>query len=221
MTWEGSGRRVRRETTMRALKTTTSFAVLAVLATTVTASAEPTAGDSATVSVSTLGSVSAYPALTRGQVVLVNAQRLVVTQEPSPVATSNEAPPEPQVVEVEQDRPAPPSKNAIWVSGHWTYGADGFVWVAGRYIAARTDHVFVPPRWAAYDEQYLFFTGFYVPRNVYVRSHFNRYYYSGAPKRGSQTTYGPYWPVGAPTRANSALTSASARDPYWPIGARR
>jgi hypothetical protein len=206
---------------MRADKTTTSFAMLAILAITVPAFAEPSASDAASVSVSTLGSVSAYPALTRGQVVLVNAQRLVVTQEPHPVATTDEAPPEPRVLEAESDRPTPPGKNAIWVSGHWTYGADGFVWVAGRYIEARSGHVFVPPRWAVYEEQYLFFTGFYVPRNVYVRSHFNRYYYTGAPKRGSQTTNGPYWPVGAPTRANSSLTSANARDPYWPIGVRR
>lgn len=206
---------------MRASMITASFAVLASLAVSASASAEPATAESASVSVSTLGSVSSYPALTRGQVVLVNAQRLVVTQEPRPVATTKEAPPEPQVFEAESDRPTPPGKNAIWVSGHWTHGANGFVWVAGRYIAARPGHVFVPPRWAVYEEQYLFFTGFYVPHNVYVRSHFNRYYYSGAPERGSQTTYGPYWPVGAPTRANSALTSASARDPYWPIGVRR
>jgi len=41
------------------------------------------------------------------------------------------------------------------------------------------------------------------------------------PNRQSRPNHGPYWPIGAPTRANSALTSASARDPYWPIGARR
>ena len=66
-----------------------------------------------------------------------------------------------------------------------------------------------------------FFTGFYVPYGVYVRSHFNRYYYSGRPARQSRPNHGPYWPIGAPTRANSALTSAHARDPYWPIGVRR
>ena len=63
--------------------------------------------------------------------------------------------------------------------------------------------------------------GFYVPYGVYVRSHFNRYYYSGMPKNQSRPNQGPYWPIGAPTRANSALTSANARDPYWPIGVRR
>jgi len=56
---------------------------------------------------------------------------------------------------------------------------------------------------------------------VYVRSFFNRYYYSGTPANQSRASHGPYWPIGAPTRANSALTSANARDPYWPIGVRR
>ncbi len=177
---------------------------------------EPASGE---LSVST--GLEGYPVLTRGRVVLVNAQRLVVTREPLPVATVAEAPPEPPVAEDEAQRPPAPSKNAIWVSGHWVYAATGFSWVAGRYISARAGYVFVPPRWAFFEETYLYFTGFYVPYNVYVRSHFNRYYYSGAPKHGSQTAHGPYWPVGAPTRANSALTSANARDPYWPIGARR
>jgi hypothetical protein len=176
---------------------------------------------SAAVEVDTLGGLSGYPALTRGQVVVVNAQRFVVTQEPPPVAAVSEAPPEPKVVEVEENRPPAPSASAVWVAGHWVYGAAGFSWVAGRYVAARAGHVFVPPRWAVFQEQYLFFSGFYVPRGVYVRSHFNRYYYSGAPKSGSRAAHGPYWPVGAPSRANSASTSAGAHDPYWPIGARR
>jgi len=65
------------------------------------------------------------------------------------------------------------------------------------------------------------FTGFYVPYNVYVRSYFNRYYYSGVPTPGATSTRSPYWPVGAPSPGSRALTSAGARDPYWPIGARR
>lgn len=186
-----------------------------------TASADAPASDGVTVSVDTLDTAVEYPVLTRGRVVLVNAQRLVVTQEPQPVASVSEPPPEPRVVEAESDRPPAPSKSAVWVAGHWVYGSTGYVWFAGRYVATRTGHVFVPPRWAVFEETYLYFTGFYVPYNVYVRSHFNRYYYTGPPKRGSQTAHGPYWPVGAPTRANSALTSASARDPYWPIGVRR
>ena len=184
-------------------------------------SASASAQDGVTVSINTTGSAADYPVLNRGRVVLVNAQRLVVTQEPPPVASISEAPPEPEVVEVVADRPSAPSKSAIWVTGHWVYAATGFSWVAGRYVASRAGHVFVPPRWALFEEQYFYFSGFYVPYNVYVRSHFNRYYYTGAPKNGSQTVHGPYWPVGAPTRANSSLTSASARDPYWPIGARR
>lgn len=169
--------------------------------------------------VETLRAASQYPTLTRGSVVFVNARRLVVTQELPPVATVAEAPPEPLVDDV--DQPVAPYEGAIWVEAHWAYGPTGFTWVAGRYVAARHGHVFVPPRWASVDEQYYYFTGFYVPYNVYVRSHFNRYYYSGVPTPSAGSTRGPYWPVGAPSVGGSALTSARARDPYWPIGARR
>lgn len=169
--------------------------------------------------VETLRAASHYPALTRGRVVFVNAQRLVVTEELPPVATVEEAPPGPLVDD--GDRPPAPYEDAIWVESHWAYGPTGFTWVVGRYVAPRRGHVFVPPRWAFLDEQHYYFTGFYVPYNVYVRSHFNRYYYSGVPTPGATSTRGPYWPVGAPSPGSRALTSAGARDPYWPIGARR
>ncbi|MFA9471427.1 MAG: hypothetical protein ACERNK_12700 [Deltaproteobacteria bacterium] len=175
--------------------------------------------DGAVVTINTLGTTPEYPVLTRGQVVLINAQRFVVTREPLPAAKVAEAPPAPQASEV--DRPTAPRAGAVWVEAHWIYGPTGFSWVAGRYVAPRAGHVFVPPRWASLDGQHFFFTGFYVPYGVYVRSHFNRYYYSGMPNNQSRRTQGPYWPIGAPTRANSALTSAHARDPYWPIGVRR
>jgi hypothetical protein len=197
------------------------LAVLALVAGVPYAKADLPAADGLAVSIDALGSAVEYPVLTRGQVVVVNAQRFVVTREPRPLASLAEAPPEPQTIEVEGSRPEAPSKSAIWVAGHWIYGPTGFIWVTGRYIASRPGHVFVPPRWAVYEEQCLYFTGFFVPYNVYVRSHFNRYYYSGAPNHGSRASNGPYWPVGAPTGANSALTSANAHDPYWPIGARR
>lgn len=185
-------------------------------------SGQSASGDDSEIPSPALGAETQYPVLKRGQVVLVNAQRFVVTREPPPVASVQEAPPEPLVDEGEADRPPAPSKNAVWVSGHWMYGAGGFVWVAGRYITARVGHVFVPPRWAAYQEQYLFFSGFYVPYGVYVRSHFNRYYYSGVAENVTHATRGPYWPIGAPAPASGPLTSASPRrDPYWPVGARR
>ena len=175
--------------------------------------------DGAVVTVNTLGTTPEYPVLTRGRVVLVNAQRFVVTREPLPSAKVAEPPPAPQASEAQ--RPAAPQAGAAWVEAHWIYGPTGFSWVAGRYVVPRAGHVFVPPRWASLDGQYFLFTGFYVPYGVYVRSHFNRYYYSGVPKNQSRPNQGPYWPIGAPTRANSALTSANARDPYWPIGVRR
>ena len=193
---------------------------LALSASASPAGAEAPAAEGVSVSINTLGAVADYPILTRGSVVLINAQRLVVTSEPLPLARASEAPPEPKAAELEAERPRPPSKGAIWVPGHWTYAATGYSWVAGRYVPARPGHAFVPPRWAVYEEQYLYFTGFYVPRGVYVRSHFNKYYYTGVPKHGSQTPNGAYWPVGAPTRTNSALSSAKAHDPYWPLGLR-
>lgn len=199
--------------------TTIPLMALALLLTLPTASAQTEPTDGAVVSVGVR--TGAYPTLSRGAVVLVNAQRLVVTQEPPPVATRAEAPPAPEVVELEADRPPRPDARAVWVAGHWAFGSAGLSWVAGRYVTARAGYVFVPPRWASLEGEYLFFSGFFVPRGVYVRSHFNRYYYSGPRETGSRTTRGPYWPVGAPTSANRPLTSASARDPYWPVGARR
>jgi hypothetical protein len=160
-----------------------------------------------------------YPALTRGQIVVVNAQRFVVTREPLPLATLEEEPPAP--LGAATARPPLPYDGAIWVDGHWAYGATGFSWVAGRYIAARGGHVFVPPRWAFLDGRYFYFDGFYVPYGVYVRSHFNRYYFSGMPPGSVTTAHGPYWPVGAPGPAPAASTTVRARDPYWPIGAPR
>lgn len=192
------------------------LAALALSAAPATADTSPTEGATVTI----LGPVGDYPTLTRGRVVLINAQRLVVTEEPAPVARVAEAPPEPQVVESEGNRPSAPSAGSVWVPGHWTHGVSGFSWVAGRYVAPRPGHIFVPPRWATLDDQHLHFTGFFVPRGVFVRSHFNRYYYSGDPRTGSRAAHGPYWPVGAPNPANSSSATASARDPYWPVGLR-
>lgn len=180
--------------------------------------AESPVDEGATVTINTVGTTPDFPVLTRGQVVIVNAQRLVVTQEPPPVAQVAEAPPEPLTQSA--DRATPPSPGAIWVEGHWTHGASGFSWVAGRFVAPRPGHVFVPPRWAVFEGQFLHFTGFFVPFGVFVRSHFNRFFFSGTPTRTAQRVdRGPYWPIGAPTRGGSALTSARARDPYWPVGA--
>ncbi len=170
-----------------------------------------------TASASAQAPEGAFPVLTRGQVVFVNAQRLVVTQEPPPLAQVSEAPPAPPVESSE--RPRTPSPGAIWVDGHWMPGASGFIWVSGRFVAPRRDHVFVPPRWAALDGQFLFFNGFFVPRGVFVRSHFNKLFFSGTSAQSAQPVdRGPYWPVGLPSRGRS-LTSANARDPYWPVGA--
>ena len=204
---------------MRTLATAVTTAFLTLVIGGAIAQAEAPIDDGAVATVTAPRTTPEYPILNKGQVVLVNAQRLVVTKEPQPVAKIAEAPPEPEAEAVE--KPAPPYTGAIWVAAHWTYGATGLSWVAGRYIAPRAGHVFVPPRWASLDGQYFYFTGFYVPYGVYVRSYFDRYYYSGTPANRAGAGRGPYWPIGAPTRANSALSRANARDPYWPIGVRR
>lgn len=193
-------------------------ASVVLLASAAPTSAQTPLGEGAIATVDGLGPSGAFPVLTHGQVVFVNAQRLVVTQEPPPVAQVSEPPPAPQVQSSE--RPQAPSANAIWVDGHWTHGASGFTWVSGRFVSARRGHVFVPPRWAVLDEQFLFFNGFFVPFGVFVRSHFNKFFFSGTPRQRSsqRVDRGPYWPVGLPSSGRS-LTSASARDPYWPVGA--
>jgi hypothetical protein len=202
-----------------------AFTALAVPLFAATCLVSPAAADSAcdegVSGADTPPAKAAYPVLTRGQVVFVNAQRLVVTQEPQPLGTVTEAPPAPKVLEDEAERPSAPGSTAIWVAGHWAYGASGLTWIAGRYVASRPGHAFVPPRWAELDGEYLYFTGFYVPYGIYVRSHFNRYYYSGRPTGSVGSPHGPYWPIGAPTASNRPRTTANARDPYWPIGARR
>lgn len=211
---------------MGSFHTTILVAALAMLASATHASADGPRADRATTAVGASIAVGVYPALTRGRVVLINAQRLVITEEPPPVATLSEPPPEPLVADDAANRPTAPSPSAIWVAGHWAYGAAGFQWVAGRYVAARTGHAFVPPRWAVFQEQHLFFRGFFVPHGIFVRSHFNRFFFSGTPtgtvnRNGTaqRVDRGPYWPVGAPTRSSRASTSARARDPYWPVGA--
>jgi len=160
----------------------------------------------------------AYPVLTRGQVVVVNAQRFVVTEEPPPLGKVAEAPPAAPPTTA-GDRPPAPQVGAIWVDAHWSYGQDGVAWVDGRYVAPKAGHVFVPPRWAAVDDGFLYFTGFYVPQGVYLRSYFNRYYYSGPPTVGWGSNTSPYWPIGVSAPANGAQSRAN--DPYWPIGAPR
>jgi len=210
------------QTSLQVVILATSISLLVVIPRVAPAFADASVDDGAVATVDSLDGAppgSGYPVLTRGQVVLINAQRFVVTQEPPPAARVAEAPP--AQLTSEGVRPTAPQADAIWVDPHWEYGSTGFSWVAGRYVAPRAGHVFVPPRWATLDGEYLFFSGFYVPRGVYVRSHFNRYYYSGAPTGLTRSNSGPYWPVGAPASSSGRLTRANAHDPYWPIGAPR
>ncbi len=164
-----------------------------------------------------LAQVDGFVTLTRGRLLLVGSRPVAVTQEPGPAAVVLEAPPPP---ENSVEPPAAPFQGAIWVPGHWTRGAEGFVWVNGRFIAPKPGHAFVPPRWVLVAERHLFFAGFFVPHGVFVRSFFNTFHFSGAPTgRVSAATRdrGPYWPIGA-SRPIVGAPSSKGRGPYWPIG---
>ena len=69
---------------MRTLAKAVTLAALLSCIGVTPAFAEAPIEDGAVVTVNTLGTTPAYPVLTRGQVVIVNAQRLVVTREPLP-----------------------------------------------------------------------------------------------------------------------------------------
>lgn len=159
-----------------------------------------------------------FVTLTKGGLLMAGGQRVVVTQEPGPAAVVLEAPPAPQVCFT--DPPRSPFTGAIWVPGHWTHGAEGFVWVDGRHIAPKRGHAFVPPRWVFFAGHHLFFTGFFVPHRVFVRSFFNTFHFSGDPSnRTSSATRnrGPYWPIGV-SRPIVGTPSKKGRGPYWPLG---
>ena len=159
-----------------------------------------------------------YVTLTTGGLLLVGGQRVVVTREPAPAAIVAEAPPAPQLPVT--GPPDPPFPGAIWVPGHWTHGAGAFVWVNGRHIAPKAGHVFVPPRWTFVTGRHLFFSGFFVPHRVFVRSFFNTFHFSGDPtRRASSATRdrGPYWPLGV-TGRTVGVRSSKGRGPYWPLG---
>lgn len=162
--------------------------------------------------------VRPFITLTTGRLLLVGGQRVVVAREPRPAAVAVEAPPAPLVpTTVLSD---PPFTGAIWVPGHWTHGADGFVWVDGRHIAPKLGHVFVPPRWAFVGGRHLFFNGFFVPHRVFVRSFFNTFHFSGDPTHNASSAirdHGPYWPIGASGRI-VGVPSSKGRGPYWPVG---
>lgn len=161
---------------------------------------------------------STFVTLSTGGVVFVRGQRFVVTSEPAPAAVLTEAPPPPPANVLGPGETS--IAGAIWVQGHWTHGADGFVWVEGQHIAPKPGHAFVPPRWVFIQDRHLFFDGFFVPHRVWVRSFFNTFHFSGNPvnaNRSAERDRGPYWPIGVSGR--SVGTSATrGRGPYWPIG---
>ena len=159
-----------------------------------------------------------FVTLSTGGLFLIRGQRVIVTQEPPPVAVLTDAPPPPPADALQA--PTELAPNTIWVPGRWTHGEDGFVWVAGREIATKPGHAFVPPRWVFVNGRHLFFSGFFVPHRVWVRSFFNTFHFSGDPSRQQVSVNardrGPYWPIGLSGRPG--VSASRGRGPYWPIG---
>ena len=54
-----------------------------------------------------------------------------------------EAPPA-EIVEVV---PARPSRDVIWVKGHWVHDGHRYVWVKGHFVQERRGYRYIGPRW--------------------------------------------------------------------------
>ena len=102
-------------------------------------------------------------------------ETVIVVQEPEPVAATEEAPPPPRVVAIEQ--PAVRCSEGIWVDGYWTYGDGQYVWVDGHCVVERTNYVFVHPRWDYYANVWWFVPGYYRPCGVWVGFGYYRPYH--------------------------------------------
>ena len=65
-------------------------------------------------------------------------------QEPTYVIVT-EAPPEQRIVEL---RPAPPSREYVWIDGYYSWGGRQYVWEPGRWEAPPRAHArWIGPRW--------------------------------------------------------------------------
>lgn len=96
----------------------------------------------------------------------VDGETVIVVQEPEPVAATEEAPPSPRVVAV--DEPAALCPEGIWVDGYWSYTNGQYIWVDGHCVVERVNYVFVHPRWDFYANVWWFVPGYYRPCGVWV-----------------------------------------------------
>ena len=92
----------------------------------------------------------------------VDGETVIVVQEPEPVVATEQAPPPPQTVVVEQ------CPGAIWVDGYWYYSNGDYLWVDGHCVVERVNYVFVHPRWDFYSNVWWFVPGYYRPWGVWV-----------------------------------------------------
>ncbi|MGB8332478.1 MAG: hypothetical protein WCE62_20305, partial [Polyangiales bacterium] len=94
-----------------------------------------------------------------GETEEIDGQTVIVVQEPEPIAATEEAPPAPRTVVVEQ--PGVLCAGGIWVDGYWSYGNGEYVWVDGHCVVERVSYVFVHPRWDFYANLWWFVPGYY------------------------------------------------------------
>ncbi len=60
-------------------------------------------------------------------------------------------PPAPRV----ETRPAAPSRDATWVSGHWELRDGRYSWVRGRWVTPRPGYVYEPGHWLRRGDEYV------------------------------------------------------------------
>ena len=64
----------------------------------------------------------------------------------------------PPAVKVEV-KPAPPYKNAVWISGRWVWKKNTHVWVAGHWVKPRSGYAWVPGHWVKKRQGWIWIDG--------------------------------------------------------------
>lgn len=56
-------------------------------------------------------------------------------------------------------RPARPSRDHVWVAGHWVYRNGRYVWRSGRWIRDRAGYRYRPARWVQRADGWVYVEG--------------------------------------------------------------
>jgi hypothetical protein len=70
----------------------------------------------------------------------------------------------PRLKTVKVVRPLKPYRNAVWISGHWSYHKGRYVWVNGYWVKARHNYIYVPARWKKSPHGWYFVPGRWAKR---------------------------------------------------------